>query len=154
MLASGFDDERSVGAFGEGVVFAIPGFFCQAFNDGHGVGVDAAADNAWGEWVVGVEVVLGAKGPVAFVVWLWRIGSGGRSALGGARLAVVGCGSRTGGIALLVRGMGVRRWSLVVRAIRSLHCRYGGEELVRSLGFVRAPPRGVDRVGARVAGCV
>ena len=57
-LAGGFDNKHSVGAFGEGVMFAIPGFFCQAFDDRHGVGVDAATDGAWGEWVVGVEIVL------------------------------------------------------------------------------------------------
>ena len=83
-LAGGFDDKHSVGAFGKGVVFAIPGFFCRAFDDRHGVGVDATADSAWGEWVVGVEIVLGAKGPVALVVWLWGIGSGGGRALGRA----------------------------------------------------------------------
>ena len=134
-LASGFDDECSVGVSGKGVMFAIPGLFCWAFDDRHGVGVNATTDGTWGEWVVGVEVVLGVKGLVVLVIWLWEIGSGGGSVLGRAWLVVVGCGSRMGGITLLVQGMGVQRWSLVVCTIRSLYCCYGGEELVCSLGL-------------------
>ena len=52
-LTSGFDDERPVGAFSEGVMFAIPGFFGWAFNNWHSVGVNAATHSTQGEWVIG-----------------------------------------------------------------------------------------------------